>query len=63
MDNDDLDTLDKETKALRSGVSRQFKKLISTFEDWLESEDNGDGEEIYEELLGLYERLTESLEN
>ena len=60
---DEQDSVDKETKALRTGVSRQFKKLISSFEDWLESEDNGDGEEIYEELLGLYERLTEALES
>lgn len=60
---DDFDSVDKETKALRSGVSRQFKKLISSFEDWLESEDNGEAEEIYEELLELYERLTESLDS
>lgn len=56
------DTEDKELKALRSGVMRQYKKLLSTMEDWLESDDNDEGQEIYEELMELYEQLEANLQ-
>jgi hypothetical protein len=56
------DTEDKELKALRSGVTRQFKKLLSTMEDWLESDGNDEGQEVYEGLIELYDQLEASLQ-
>jgi hypothetical protein len=56
------DTEDKELKALRSGVTRQFKKLLSTMEDWLESDENDEGQEVYEGLIELYDQLEASLQ-
>jgi hypothetical protein len=57
------DTEDKELKALRSGVTRQFKKLLSTMEDWLESDENDEGQEVYEGLIELYDQLEASLQS
>jgi hypothetical protein len=57
------DTEAKELKALRSGVTRQYKKLLSVMEDWLETDDNDEGQEIYESLMELYEQLEANLES
>jgi hypothetical protein len=58
-----MDDEDKEIKALRSGVMRQYKKLLSTMEDWLESDDDTyEGQEVYDGLVELYEQLEASLQ-
>ncbi len=57
------DTEAKELKALRSGVTRQYKKLLSTMEDWLETDASDEGQEIYESLIELYEQLEANLES
>ncbi|MGL4609527.1 MAG: hypothetical protein ACRCYY_07545 [Trueperaceae bacterium] len=54
----------KEIKALRSGVMRQYKKLLSTMGDWLESDDDSyEGSEIYDSLVELYEQLEASFQS
>jgi hypothetical protein len=57
------DTEAKELKALRGGVTRQFKKLLATMEDWLETDDNDEGQEIYEGLMELYDQLEANLQS
>jgi hypothetical protein len=57
------DTEAKELKALRGSVTRQFKKLLSTMEDWLETDDNDEGQEIYEGLMELYDQLEANLQS
>jgi hypothetical protein len=57
------DTEAKELKTLRSGVTRQYKKLLSVMEDWLETDASDEGQEIYESLIELYEQLEANLES
>ncbi len=57
------DTEAKELKTLRSGVTRQYKKLLSVMEDWLETDGSDEGQEIYESLMELYEQLEANLES
>jgi uncharacterized protein YecA (UPF0149 family) len=57
------DTEAKELKTLRSGVTRQYKKLLSVMEDWLETDESDEGQEIYESLIELYEQLEANLES
>lgn len=53
---------DYEKIALRDQVARQFEELLEAVEVWLEDDDSPETRSIYQDLLDIYERVGQPLE-
>lgn len=53
---------DYEKIALRDQVAKQFEELLEAVEVWLEDDDSIEARSIYQDLLEIYERVGEPLE-